>query len=146
MVIVGPLIEAMLHDVCVQTPLPKVNTAAMSVGSGQLSMAVDVMVKPVGVWTKLLLAGNPRESGTRRRRHPDFLIGDRVGRRVVLPGGDRTVALFGAPDDALFGGGDRRSDRGGDRVVAVAVDRAGHGCVGVAVAATGDNCHALLER
>src|SRR5437868_10105397 len=65
-VIVIPLIEATLHDVWVQTPLPKVNTAATSLGSGQLSMAVDVMVKPVGVCTKLVLAGNPLERGRRR--------------------------------------------------------------------------------
>src|SRR5436853_1409172 len=59
MVIVGPLIDAMLHEVCVHTPSPNLKTAAMLVGCGQLSMAVDVMTKPVGVCTKLVLAGNP---------------------------------------------------------------------------------------
>src|SRR3954468_19773657 len=64
-VIVWPLIEATLHDVCVQTPLPNVKTAAMSVGSGQLSIVVDVIKKPVGVWTNVVLAGNPVDSGKR---------------------------------------------------------------------------------
>src|SRR5436853_7733971 len=67
MVIVGPLIDAMLHDVWVQTPSPYLKSAAMLVGWGQESIAVDVMVKPVGVWTKLVLAGNALEIGTRRR-------------------------------------------------------------------------------
>src|SRR5437763_14021070 len=40
MVIVRPLIEAMLHEVCVQTPLPYLKAAAMFVGLGQASMTV----------------------------------------------------------------------------------------------------------
>src|SRR5947209_4434040 len=65
MVIVGPLMDAMLHDVCVHTPSPYLKSAAMFVGFGQPSMTVDVMVKPVGVCTKLVLAGRPLEMGTR---------------------------------------------------------------------------------